>query len=87
MQRWPADDDNTPFDALLQACITEGPQIVTRGEAEVAVLVPIQLWRKLNAASRPSLKALLTEPNASHELAIPPRDRTRPRRRRPDQPS
>lgn len=58
MRSWPVQEAKARFSELLNACESEGAQIVTRRGAEAAVLVPIAEWRRLSA-SLPSLKALL----------------------------
>lgn len=57
--------------------------MVTKRGAEAAVLVPVQEWRRLQSAARPSLKQLLLSDDARAELAVPPRGRAR---RRPVEP-
>lgn len=59
MQAWPVQDAKARFSEFLEACIHQGPQLVTKRGAEAAVLVPVSEWRRLNAAAKPSLKALL----------------------------
>ncbi len=61
------------FGELLDACVREGAQVVSRRGAETAVLVPIEKWRRLVAAARPSLKELLLAPSACSEALVPPR--------------
>jgi len=46
----------------LDATIKKGPQVVTRRGIETAVLVPIEEWRRLQQAARPSLKDVLLAP-------------------------
>ena len=65
MHVWPVQDAKARFSEFLDACITEGPQIVYRRGAEVAVLVPIGEWRRLHAAARPSLKQKLFQNSAN----------------------
>lgn len=67
------------FSELLDACVREGPQVVSRRGAETAVLVPIEEWRRLEAAARPSLKELLLAPSARSETLVPPRGKARRR--------
>ena len=57
MKSWPVQDAKAHFSEFLNACEREGPQVVTRRGAEAAVLVPIDEWRRLAAASRPTLFA------------------------------
>lgn len=54
MQTWPVQDAKARFSEFLDACISKGPQVVTRRGAETAVLLPIDEWRRLQAAARPS---------------------------------
>jgi len=67
MSSWQVQDAKAKFSEFLQASLREGPQIVTRRGVETAVLLPIHEWRRLNEASRPSLKRLLLTPQARHE--------------------
>ena len=73
MTQWPVQDAKARFSELLDTCLAEGPQVVTRRGREAAVLVPIEQWRALQRSGRPSLKELLlaTEPRA--ELPVPRR--------------
>ncbi|TVQ51789.1 MAG: type II toxin-antitoxin system Phd/YefM family antitoxin [Spirulina sp. DLM2.Bin59] len=61
------------FSALLNACLNEGPQVVTRRGNETAVLVAIDEWHRLKAAARPSLKQLLLADSARPERLVPER--------------
>jgi antitoxin Phd len=80
MKTWPVQDAKARFSELLETCLREGPQLVTRRGAEAAVLVPIAQWHELARAAKPTLKELLLSDVGRTELAIPPRGR---RRRRP----
>lgn len=75
MAIWPVQHAKARFSELLDACVREGPQVVSRRGAETAVLVPIEEWRRLEAAARPSLKELLLAPSARSEALVPPRGR------------
>ena len=59
MTPWPVQYAKARFSELLDACQREGPQIVSRRGVDTAVLVPIEEWRRVQAAARPSLKQLL----------------------------
>ncbi len=83
MRTWPVQDAKARFSELLDTCLAEGPQIVTRRGADMAVLVPVAEWQRLNAAAGPSLKTLLTELPTRFELDVPPRGAGR-RRAIPD---
>ena len=73
MQNWPVQDAKARFSEFLEACIAEGPQMVTKRGAEAAVLVPVAEWRRLQSAARPSLKALLLAEEARTEYLVPSR--------------
>jgi len=77
---WQVRDAKARFSELLDATIKDGPQVITRGSIETAVLVPIQEWRRLQDSTHPSLKALLVGPGPQFENLIPAR---RSIRRRP----
>ena len=79
MQSWPVQDAKARFSEFLEACIAEGPQMVTKRGAEAAVLVPVQEWRRLQSAARPTLKQLLLSDAARGELIIPERGQARRR--------
>jgi prevent-host-death family protein len=80
MKAWPVQDAKARFSEFLDACLADGPQLVTRRGAEAAVLVPAAQWRRLHAASRPSLKELLLSNAARTEDLVPPRGAARRRR-------
>ena len=73
MNTWPVQDAKARFSELLDACIKEGPQLVTRRGAEAAMLVPITEWRRISSAARPSLKALLLSDSDRVDLELPVR--------------
>jgi antitoxin Phd len=79
MDAWPVQDAKARFSEFLDACLSEGPQMVTRRGIEAAVLVPVQDWRRLLSAARPSLKTLLLSDDARTESLAPPRGRARRR--------
>jgi hypothetical protein len=49
--------------------------MVTKRGVETAVVVPIEEWRRLTKAARPSLKELLLADEPRFDLDIPPRGR------------
>jgi len=73
MSSWPVQDAKARFSELLDRCVAEGPQTVTKRGSETAVLVPIDEWRRLKASARPSLKDLLMSDAGRGEMNIPPR--------------
>jgi antitoxin Phd len=81
---WPVQNAKARFSALLETCLKEGPQMVTRRGADVAVLVPLSEWERLQAAARPTLKELLLTAAPRGNLHIPARGRLS--RRKPGDP-
>jgi prevent-host-death family protein len=79
MQTWPVQDAKARFSEFLDACLVEGPQMVTRRGAEAAVLVPVQEWRRIQSAARPSLKQLLLSDQARTDLIAPARGQAKRR--------
>lgn len=79
MKAWSVQDANARFSELLDACVSEGPQLVTRRGVETAVLVSVAEWKRLRQAARPSLKELLLSGSARADLALPARGRGRRR--------
>jgi prevent-host-death family protein len=73
MNAWPVQDAKSRFSELLEACVNEGPQLVTRRGAETAVLIHISEWQRLNNAARPSLKSLLLSDIGRADFELPVR--------------
>jgi prevent-host-death family protein len=80
MKTWPVQDAKARFSEFLDACLTAGPQMVTRRGAETAVLVPAKQWKQLQSAAKPSLKELLMSGTARTEFLVPERGVARRRR-------
>ena len=70
---WSVREARARFSEILAACETHGPQIVTKDDVEIAVLLPIAQWRKLEEMAKPDLKELLLAPEARTEELTPPR--------------
>ena len=79
MKTWAVQDAKARFSEFLDACLANGPQLVTKRGAEAAVLVPATEWRRLHAAAKPSLKELLLATPACTEALAPPRGTARRR--------
>ena len=71
MQTWPVQDAKARFSEFLEACLSDGPQMVTKRGAEAAVLVPVHEWRRLQSVAQPSLKQLLLSDTGRTEQLIP----------------
>jgi len=81
MKTWPVQDAKARFSELLETCLREGPQLVTKRGEKAAVLVPMDQWQRL--AAKPGLKELLLSDAGRAELLIPPRGKGRRRAPRP----
>ncbi|MGB7183624.1 MAG: type II toxin-antitoxin system Phd/YefM family antitoxin [Burkholderiaceae bacterium] len=79
LKRWPVQDAKSRFSELLDACLSNGPQLVTRRGIETAVLVPVEQWEALRDAARPTLKELLLRKHGPHDLVVPERGNARRR--------
>jgi len=79
MGTWQVQDAKARFSELLEASVKDGPQIVTKRGVEAAVLVPIEEWRRLQSAARPTLKELLLADAPRADIPVPPRGRRRRR--------
>jgi len=77
---WQLQDAKARFSELVKDTLQHGPQTVTRRGVETVVVVPVEEWRRLRNAARPSLKELLLGPGPRFENLVPPR---RAFRRRP----
>jgi prevent-host-death family protein len=73
MKLWPVQDAKARFSELLDTCLADGPQMVTRRGAEAAVLVPAETWRRMQGGRPRSFKELLLAAEPRAELDIPPR--------------
>ena len=73
MTGWPVQDAKARFSEMLDTCLKEGAQIVTKRGADAAVLVPMQEWQRLTRAAKPTLKALLLADGARGGLSVPER--------------
>jgi prevent-host-death family protein len=79
MKAWPVQDAKARFSELLETCLREGPQLVTRRGADAAVLVPFDQWQRLGGG-KPTLKDLMLTDWARGDLHIPPRGKLRRRK-------
>ena len=68
---WQVHEAKARFSEFLKASLTKGPQIVTKRGVEVAVLVAIEQWRRIEKTTKPNLKDLLLAPGARTEALTP----------------
>jgi prevent-host-death family protein len=74
MQTWPIQDAKARFSEFLDACISNGPQMVSKRGVDAAVLVPLPVWQRMQATSRMSLKELLlSEQGRTNDFSVPVR--------------
>jgi antitoxin Phd len=83
MRAWAVQDAKARFSEMLETCLKEGPQVVTKRGAETAVLVPAADWRRLQRAAKPTLKELLLADEGRGDLHLPARGGMRRRRASP----
>jgi antitoxin Phd len=81
VKSWPVQDAKARFSELLETCLKDGPQMVTKRGADAAVLVPVSDWRRLQQSARPTLKELLLAAVPRGELRLPKRGGLRRRSR------
>ena len=82
MKNWPVQDAKARFSEMLETCLREGPQLVTKRGTDAAVLVPVRDWQRLKHAVKPTLKELLLADGARGELNVPVRGEKRRRKPR-----
>lgn len=70
---WAVQDAKAKFSELLNACIKQGPQVVTKRGHETAVLITVKEWHTLKQLAKPSLKSLLLSEGAKGDLILPKR--------------
>ncbi|OZB49234.1 MAG: prevent-host-death protein [Polynucleobacter sp. 39-45-136] len=70
---WAVQDAKAKFSELLNACLKQGPQVVTKRGHETAVLITIKEWNALKELAKPSLKSLLLSEDAKGDLILPKR--------------
>lgn len=80
MKVWPVQDAKARFSQLLESCLTEGPQVVSRRGAHAAVLVSMDEWSRLSQRAPRSLKEILLSASGKGELELPARGGARRRR-------
>ncbi len=73
MKSWPVQDAKARFSEMLDVCLSDGPQLISRRGVDAAVLVPLKDWQSLKRAAKPALKELLLADAARGELNVPER--------------
>jgi antitoxin Phd len=70
VKSWPVQDAKARFSEMLDVCLSDGPQLITRRGVDAAVLVPLKDWQSLRRAAKPTLKELLLADAARGELNV-----------------
>ncbi|MCE7528258.1 type II toxin-antitoxin system Phd/YefM family antitoxin [Polynucleobacter sp. IMCC 30228] len=70
---WAVQDAKARFSEFLNACLSDGPQVVTKRGLKAAVLITIQEWDALRESAHPTLKDLLLSDQDRTELPLPKR--------------
>ena len=79
MTKWQLQDAKARFSELIDDTLAKGPQLVTRRGLDTAVVVSVEEWRRLNEASRPTLKEVLLGPGPRFDLPLPRRGKAKSR--------
>ena len=80
MQTWPIQDAKARFSEFLDACISNGPQMVSKRGVDAAVLVQLPVWQRMQATSRMTLKELLlSDQGRSDIFSVPLRGKAKRR--------
>ena len=79
MHTWSVQDAKARFWGVCERCVVEGWRLISNRGVEAAVLVPVDEWRRLTAAARPSLKQLLLTDSARVDFELAPRGQAKRR--------
>jgi antitoxin Phd len=80
MSSWPVQDAKARFSELLETCLREGPQTVTRRGRPEAVLVSAKEWEVASRGKTIDLKSWLLAPIPRGDLMIPLRGKAKSRK-------
>jgi len=72
MPTWPVQDAKARFSEMLDVCLNDGAQVISRRGVDAAVLVPTDEWRRLQGDA-PTLKDLLLSAFARADFQTPAR--------------
>lgn len=79
MNEWPVQDAKARFSEMLDRCLREGPQPITRRGIKAAVLVSAKDWDSVAAQRQPDFKSWLIADTGRGELPLPRRGAARRR--------
>jgi prevent-host-death family protein len=75
---WPVQDAKARFSELLDSCLANGPQTISRRGLPEAVIVPLDQWQRITS-KQPTLKELLLEDSGRFTMDLPVRGQGRHR--------
>ena len=75
---WPVQDAKARFSELLDTCLAEGPQTISRRGVPQAVIVPLDQWQQVSGRQA-TLKALLLDDDRRFSVDLPQRGQGRHR--------
>jgi antitoxin Phd len=71
MKHWAVQDAKARFSEMLELCLKEGPQLITKRGEEAAVLVSVDEWKKDTDKPAPDLRAFLLGHSQGPDLKVP----------------
>lgn len=80
---WAVQDAKARFSEFLNACLSDGPQVVTKRGLKTAVLITVKEWDALRESARPTLKDILLSDQDRTELPLPKRGQLQRRKLTP----
>ena len=75
---WPVQDAKSRFSELLNTCLIDGPQTISRRGVPQAVIVSLEQWKQATS-QQPTLKDLLLGSAGRCEIELPERGQGRHR--------
>lgn len=79
MAAWSVQNAKAHFSEMLDTCLEQGAQVVTKRGKEAAVLLSFEEWKRLVESARPSLKSLLLSDHSRFEMELPVRGQSKRR--------
>ena len=73
MNTWTSRDAKAKFNELLDTCVEQGAQLVTRRGKAVTVLISVDDWHRLTQSAPLSLRGLLASDENRFDLEQPNR--------------
>jgi antitoxin Phd len=80
MKTWPVQDAKARFSEMLNTCLIEGAQSITKRGVETAYLVSAEEWNRAKQGKPESLREFLLASVGKGELVLPERSNGKRRR-------